>query len=69
MKDKFLTTSGAAQALHDMGVHVAEQTIRSLERRKELVAVRDSAGRRLFKFADLERFARRRQEKNTATAL
>ena len=56
MNDKFLTVSAAAQALK-----IPESTLRSLERRGELVAIRDSAGRRLFKLKDIENFAQQRR--------
>jgi excisionase family DNA binding protein len=53
-----LTVSGAAQALE-----IPEQTVRWLEKRGKLTAVRDSSGRRLFQRSDVERFARERDKK------
>jgi excisionase family DNA binding protein len=52
-----LTVSGAAQTLK-----IPEPTIRSLERRGKLVAIRDSSGRRLFERKEVERFAREREK-------
>jgi excisionase family DNA binding protein len=50
-----LTVSGAARVLE-----IPEQTVRSLERRGKLSAVRDSSGRRLFDRREVERFAKER---------
>ena len=55
MDDKILTVSGAAQILKS-----PESTVRGFVRRHELAAVRDSAGRRLFREKDVREFAKRR---------
>ena len=57
------TISGAARIL-DM----PESTVRAAERRGELAAARDSAGRRLFDCAEIERYAAERVAKRQQVA-
>jgi excisionase family DNA binding protein len=54
----FQTTSKAARILD-----CAEPTVRSMADRGELPCIRTSTGARLFRRADLERFARKQEAK------
>jgi len=59
--DELLATSAVARILN-----CSESAVRLLEGRGELVAQRDSSGRRLFDRKDVERLARNRKRQQSA---
>jgi excisionase family DNA binding protein len=58
-----ITTSCAAKILD-----ISEGTVRALERRGELPAIRTSTNMRLFEQSDVERLARERAERRATAA-
>jgi len=61
--DRFLTVADVARKLNLM-----PDTVRDLERRGRLKAIRTAGGLRLFRDADVERFVQERMRLETARA-
>jgi len=59
--EELLATSAVARILN-----ISESGVRLLEKRGELVARRDSSGRRLFDRTEVERFARSKTRQRAA---